>query len=124
MNFDIDILEMHHREKVDAPSGTALVMGKAAAAGRGQDFDAVKTLSREGQTGKRPSGEIGFATLRGGTVPGEHVVVFAGDDERIEIGHRAGDRQIFARGAVQAAAWLAGKDPALYTMNDVLGLND
>jgi 4-hydroxy-tetrahydrodipicolinate reductase len=124
MNFDIDILEMHHREKVDAPSGTALVMGKAAAKGRGQDFDGVKNLSREGQTGKRPSGEIGFATLRGGTVPGEHVVVFAGDDERIEIGHRAGDRHIFARGAVQAATWLAGKQPALYTMNDVLGLND
>jgi len=124
MGFDIDVQEIHHREKIDAPSGTALVLGKAAAKGRGQDFDSVKKLSREGETGRRPQGEIGFATLRGGTVPGEHVVVFAGDDERIEIGHRAGDRQIFARGAVQAAAWLAGKDPALYTMNDVLGLTD
>jgi len=122
--FDIDVLEMHHRQKIDAPSGTALVLGKAAAKGRGQDFDAVKKLSREGETGQRPTGEIGFATLRGGTVPGDHTVVFAGEDERIEIGHRAGDRQIFARGAVQAAAWLAGKDPALYTMIDVLGLND
>lgn len=124
MNFDIDILEMHHRQKIDAPSGTALVLGKAAAKGRQQEFDAVKQLSREGETGQRPSGEIGFATLRGGTVPGDHMVVFAGEDERIEIGHRAGDRQIFARGAVQAATWLAGKSPALYTMNDVLGLTD
>lgn len=124
LNFDIDVLEMHHRQKIDAPSGTALVLGKAAAKGRKQDFDVVKMLSREGETGQRPSGEIGFATLRGGTVPGDHMVVFAGDDERIEIGHRAGDRQVFARGAVQAATWLAGKSPALYTMNDVLGLTD
>jgi len=123
LGFDIDVLEMHHRQKVDAPSGTALVLGKAAAQGRKQDFDAVKRLSREGETGQRPSGEIGFATLRGGTVPGDHMVVFAGDDERIEIGHRAGDRQVFARGAVQASTWLAGKPPALYTMNDVLGLD-
>ena len=123
-DFDIDILEMHHRQKVDAPSGTALVLGKAAAKGRGVDFDAVKRLSREGQTGARPSGEIGFATLRGGTVPGDHQVVFAGTDERIEIGHRAADRGIFAAGAVQAAAWLAGREPGLYTMNDVLGLAD
>ena len=123
-DFDIDILEMHHRQKVDAPSGTALVLGKAAAKGRGVDFDAVKRLSREGQTGARPSGEIGFATLRGGTVPGDHQVVFAGTDARIEIGHRAADRGIFAAGAVQAAAWLAGQEPGLYTMNDVLGLAD
>jgi 4-hydroxy-tetrahydrodipicolinate reductase len=122
LGFEIDVQEMHHREKVDAPSGTALVLGKAAAKGRGQDFDTVKKLSREGDTGRRPQGEIGFATLRGGTVSGDHMVVFAGDDERIEIGHRAGDRRIFARGAVQAANWLAGKEPALYTMNDVLGL--
>jgi len=121
--FDIDILEMHHNQKIDAPSGTALVLGKAAAQGRGQDFDAVKQLSREGDTGKRPVGEIGFATLRGGTVPGDHTVMFAGYDERIEISHHAGDRQIFARGAVQAAAWLGGKGPGLYTMKDVLGLN-
>lgn len=121
-SFDIDILEMHHNQKIDAPSGTALVLGKAAAKGRGRDFDAVKRLSREGDTGARPVGEIGFATLRGGTVPGDHTVVYAGADERIEIGHRAGDRRIFARGAIEAAAWLAGKAPALYTMNDVLGL--
>ena len=121
--FDIDILEMHHNQKIDAPSGTALVLGKAAAKGRQRDFDDVKCLSREGDTGKRPVGEIGFATLRGGTVPGDHMVVYAGADERIEIGHRAGDRRIFARGAIQAAAWLAGKEPGLYTMNDVLGLD-
>lgn len=123
-DFDIDVLEMHHRQKVDAPSGTALVLGKAAALGRGVDFDSVKQLSREGQTGARTRGEIGFATLRGGTVPGDHQVVFAGTDERIEIGHRAADRSIFAAGAVQAAVWLHGRDPGLYTMSDVLGLTD
>ncbi|MDH3738426.1 MAG: 4-hydroxy-tetrahydrodipicolinate reductase [Alphaproteobacteria bacterium] len=121
--FDIEIVEMHHRHKVDAPSGTALGLGQAAAAGRGVDFDAVKVLSREGITGARKPGDIGFATLRGGDVVGEHSVVFAGAGERIELSHRATDRAIFARGAVRAALWTAGKPAGLYTMNDVLGLS-
>lgn len=121
--FDIDIVEMHHRHKVDAPSGTALGLGQAAAAGRGVDFDEVKVLSREGITGERRRGDIGFATLRGGDVVGEHTVIFAGAGERIELSHRATDRAIFARGAVRAALWSAGKPPGLYTMNDVLGLS-
>lgn len=120
--FDIEIVEMHHRHKVDAPSGTALGLGLAAAAGRGVDFDAVKVLSREGITGERRRGDIGFASLRGGDVVGEHSVVFAGAGERIEISHRATDRAIFARGAVRAALWTAGAPAGLYTMNDVLGL--
>jgi len=114
---------MHHRHKVDAPSGTALGLGQAAAAGRGVDFDAVKVLSREGITGERKRGDIGFATLRGGDVVGEHTVTFAGAGERIELSHRATDRAIFARGAVRAALWTAGKPAGLYTMNDVLGLS-
>ena len=121
--FDIEIVEMHHRHKVDAPSGTALGLGQAAAAGRGVDFDAVKQLSREGITGERKPGDIGFATLRGGDVVGEHTVVFAGAGERIEVSHRATDRAIFARGALRAALWTAGKPAGLYTMNDVLGLS-
>ncbi|NKB49252.1 MAG: 4-hydroxy-tetrahydrodipicolinate reductase [Alphaproteobacteria bacterium] len=122
-DFDIEIVEMHHRHKIDAPSGTALGLGQAAAAGREVDFDAVKTLSREGITGERKSGDIGFATLRGGDVVGEHSVIFAGAGERIELSHRATDRAIFARGAVRAALWTAGKPAGLYTMNDVLGLS-
>jgi 4-hydroxy-tetrahydrodipicolinate reductase len=122
-DFDIDIVEMHHRHKVDAPSGTALGLGQAAAAGRGVDFDAVKVLSREGITGERKRGDIGFATLRGGDVVGEHTVVFAGAGERIELSHKATDRAIFARGAVRAALWTAGKPAGLYTMADVLGLS-
>ncbi len=120
--FDIEIVEMHHRHKVDAPSGTALGLGQAAAAGRGVDFDTVKVLSREGITGERTPGNIGFAALRGGDVVGEHSVVFAGAGERIELSHRATDRAIFARGAVRAALWTAGKPAGFYTMNDVLGL--
>lgn len=122
-DFDIEIVEMHHRHKVDAPSGTALGLGQAAAAGRGVDFDTAKVLSREGITGERAQGNIGFATLRGGDVVGEHTVVFAGAGERIELSHRATDRAIFARGAVRAALWTAGKPAGLYTMNDVLGLS-
>ncbi len=122
-DFDIDIVEMHHHHKVDAPSGTALGLGQAAAAGRGVDFDTVKVLSREGITGERKRGDIGFATLRGGDVVGEHTVVFAGAGERIELTHRATDRGIFARGAVRAALWTAGKPAGLYSMNDVLGLS-
>lgn len=119
-DFDIEIVEMHHRNKVDAPSGTALSMGKAAAAGRGVDFDKVAVLSREGQTGIRPKGEIGFATLRGGDVIGDHSVVFAGQGERIEINHKSSSRGIYANGAVKAAIWLADKPPALYSMQDML----
>jgi 4-hydroxy-tetrahydrodipicolinate reductase len=122
-DFDIEIVEMHHHHKVDAPSGTALGLGQAAAAGRGVDFDAVKVLSREGITGARTTGSIGFATLRGGDVVGEHTVVFAGAGERVELSHRANDRAIFARGAVRAALWTAGKPAGLYAMADVLGLS-
>lgn len=121
-DYDIDILEMHHRHKIDAPSGTALLLGKAAAEGRGVDFEKVSKLSREGQTGARPRGEIGFATLRGGDVPGEHSVMFAAEGERIELTHKAGNREVFARGAVAAAQWVNDKEPGLYDMKDVLGL--
>ncbi len=122
-DFDIEIVEMHHKHKVDAPSGTALSLGEAAARGRGVDFDAVKTLSREGITGARDRGTIGFASLRGGDVVGEHSVVFAGAGERIELTHRATDRGIFARGAVRAARWTSGRAPGFYAMADVLGLD-
>jgi len=121
-DFDIEIVEMHHRHKVDAPSGTALGLGRAAAAGRGVSLDEVGVLSREGQTGARRRGAIGFATLRGGDVAGEHSVVFAADGERIELTHKATSRQIFARGAVRAALWARNKPPGLYTMFDVLEL--
>lgn len=120
--WDIEIVEMHHNRKVDAPSGTAVGLGRAAAAGRGRVFDDVAVLSREGHTGPRNPGEIGFATLRGGDVIGEHTVVFAGPSERLELGHRAGDRHIFANGAVRAARWVVGRAPGLYSMRDVLGL--
>ena len=122
-DFDIEIVEMHHRHKVDAPSGTAIGLGEAAAAGRGVEFDAEKILSREGITGARGRGKIGFASLRGGDVVGEHSVIFAGEGERIELTHRATDRAIFARGAVRAARWTAGQAPGLYNMHDVLGLS-
>jgi 4-hydroxy-tetrahydrodipicolinate reductase len=122
-DFDIEILEMHHRHKVDAPSGTALMLGKAAAQGRGVDLDQVGVRVRDGHTGARRRGDIGFATLRGGSVVGEHSVVFAADGELIELRHRAADRGIFARGAVKAALWGRGKRPGLYSMMDVLGLD-
>ncbi|MFO1060994.1 MAG: 4-hydroxy-tetrahydrodipicolinate reductase [Dongiaceae bacterium] len=121
-DWDIDILEMHHRHKVDAPSGTALALGRAAAAGRGVALDAVARRSRDGLVGARPAGEIGFATLRGGDVVGDHLVIFAAEGERIELGHRAGSRLVFARGAVHAALWARGQPPGLYGMADVLGL--
>lgn len=120
--WDIEIVEMHHNKKVDAPSGTAVGLGRAAAAGRDRAFDDVAVLSREGHTGPRKPGEIGFATLRGGDVIGEHTVVFAGPSERIELGHRAGGRHIFANGAVKAARWVVGQPAGLYSMRDVLGL--
>ena len=121
-DFDIEIVEMHHKHKVDAPSGTALSLGEAAARGRGVDFDTEKVLSREGITGARERGNIGFATLRGGDVVGEHTVIFAGAGERIELTHRATDRGIFARGAVRAALWTRDRAPGFYAMADVLGV--
>ncbi|WP_339861979.1 4-hydroxy-tetrahydrodipicolinate reductase [Paremcibacter congregatus] len=121
-DFDIEILEMHHRHKVDAPSGTALSLGKAAAEGRGVDLETVADKVRDGITGERTRGDIGFATLRGGNVAGEHTVSFNAYDERIELTHKAGDRAIFARGAVKAALWATTQDPGLYDMFDVLGL--
>jgi 4-hydroxy-tetrahydrodipicolinate reductase len=121
-DFDIEIVETHHRHKVDAPSGTALALGKAAAAGRGVALDAVAQRARDGHTGARRRGDIGFAVLRGGDVVGDHSVVFAGTGERIELTHRAGDRRIYSRGAVRAAVWAAGRAPGLYGMSDVLGL--
>lgn len=120
--WDIEILEMHHRHKVDAPSGTALLLGEAAAAGRGTELGFDRVDSRAGLVGARTEGTIGFASLRGGTVVGDHIVVFAGEGERIELGHRGEDRSIFARGAVKAALWLADKPAGRYAMAEVLGL--
>ena len=123
-SFDIEILEMHHNKKVDAPSGTALLLGRAAAEGRGVDLNQRSVKSRDGHTGARTLGNIGFAALRGGTVVGEHNVIFAGPAERLELVHRAEDRMIFARGALHAALWARGQNPRLYSMADVLGLSD
>lgn len=121
-DFDIEILEMHHRHKVDAPSGTALLLGEAAAAGRGVALAGNDVRVRDGHTGVRKSGSIGFASLRGGSVVGDHSVVLAGTGERITLAHHAEDRAIFARGAVKAALWARGRKPGLYSMRDVLGL--
>lgn len=121
-NYDIEILEMHHRMKVDSPSGTALLLGEAAAKGRGMALAQHQLRGRDGNTGARPDGAIGFASLRGGTVVGDHLVTLAGPFERIELTHRAEDRMIFARGALAAARWGQGKKPGLYSMADVLGL--
>ena len=123
-SFDIEIVEMHHNKKIDAPSGTALMFGRAAAEGRGIDLAAHSARGRDGETGARKAGDIGFASLRGGTVVGEHSVIFAGPAERIELVHRAEDRMIFARGALHAALWARGQKPGLYSMADVLGLKD
>ncbi|MSP45698.1 MAG: 4-hydroxy-tetrahydrodipicolinate reductase [Xanthobacteraceae bacterium] len=123
-SFDIEIFEMHHKKKIDAPSGTALMFGRAAAEGRGIDLATHSARGRDGETGARKPGDIGFASLRGGTVVGEHSVIFAGSAERIELIHRAEDRMIFARGALHAALWARGKAPGLYSMADVLGLKD
>jgi 4-hydroxy-tetrahydrodipicolinate reductase len=120
--WDIEIVEMHHRHKADAPSGTALLLGAAAAEGRGIDLAAMSDRGRDGITGPRAPGRIGFASLRGGSVAGDHKLVFAGEGERIELGHRAESREIFARGAIRAALWLYGRPPGLYAMTDVLGL--
>jgi 4-hydroxy-tetrahydrodipicolinate reductase len=119
--YDIEIVEMHHRHKVDAPSGTALALGHAAAKGRDVNLDDVADKVRDGITGARRSGDIGFATLRGGDVVGDHTVMFAGPGERVEITHKAASREIFASGAVRAAIWACGQKPGLYSMQDVLG---
>jgi len=123
-DYDIEIFEMHHNKKIDAPSGTALMLGKAAAAGRGIDLAMHSARGRDGMTGARKRGDIGFASLRGGTNVGEHRVMFAGPSEILELTHRAEDRLIFARGALHAALWARGQKPGLYSMADVLGLAD
>jgi 4-hydroxy-tetrahydrodipicolinate reductase len=121
-DWDIEILEMHHKRKVDAPSGTALLLGEAAAKGRNVDLASQSVRVRDGHTGARQSGTIGFATLRGGSVIGEHSVLFAGEGEIVSMSHSAADRSIFARGAIKAALWARDKKPGLYSMLDVLGL--
>ena len=122
VSFDIEILEMHHRGKIDAPSGTALMLGEAAASGRGIALEGHSARGRDGVTGARRSGDIGFASLRGGTAAGDHSVFFSGPSERLVLSHHAEDRMIFAHGALKAALWAHGKKPGLYSMADVLGL--
>jgi len=122
-DYDVEILEMHHNRKVDAPSGTALMLGEAAATGRGIALREHSVRVRDGHTGPREAGMIGFATLRGGSVVGDHSVILAGPGERITLSHSAGDRGIFARGAVKAALWARDRKPGLYSMQDVLGLS-
>ena len=121
-DYDIEVAEAHHRRKVDAPSGTALMLGEAAAGGRGVDLAGAQIRGRDGLTGPRPEGAIGFSVLRGGGIVGEHSVVFAAEDEIVTLSHSARDRGLFARGALIAAAWAAGRPPGLYGMADVLGL--
>ncbi len=121
-DWDIEIVEMHHRHKVDAPSGTALLLGEAAAKGRDIDLKANSERGRDGITGARSAGAIGFASLRGGSVAGDHSIIFASDNERIELIHRAESRAIFAKGAVKAALWIAAQDAGRYSMNEVLGI--
>ena len=121
-DFDVEVVEIHHRMKVDAPSGTALLLGTAAAAGRDVALEDASVRGRDGVTGARARGTIGFASLRGGTVVGDHSVVFAGDGERIELTHKGEDRAIYGRGAIRAVLWARGRKPGLYAMTDVLGL--
>jgi len=123
-SYDVEILEMHHKDKIDAPSGTALMLGQAAAAGRGINLEDHSARGRDGVTGARRSGDIGFASLRGGTAAGDHSVIFAGPFERLTLSHHAEDRVLFAHGALKAALWAHGKPPGLYSMADVLGLGD
>jgi 4-hydroxy-tetrahydrodipicolinate reductase len=120
--YDVEIVEVHHRHKVDAPSGTALALGESAARGLGRDLKSVAVYGREGHTGARETQAIGFATVRGGDVIGDHTVMYLGDGERLELSHKASSRQNFAAGAVRAAVWLARQDPGSYTMREVLGL--
>ena len=122
-DYDIEIAEMHHRHKVDAPSGTALALGAAAAKGRGVNLEDVSDRGRDGEAGPRIAGDIGFSVIRGGDVAGDHTVIFAGHGERVELTHKAGSREIFARGAIRAALWTEGRAPGLYSMRDVLGLD-
>lgn len=122
--FDIEVVEMHHKHKIDAPSGTALGLGEAAARGRNVSLDTHGVFTRHGQTGAREEGTIGFATLRGGDVIGDHTVMFAGPQERLELTHKAQDRGVFASGAVRAALWAVQQKAGLYDMTDVLGLKD
>ncbi len=122
-DWDIEIVEMHHRMKVDAPSGTAVLLGEAAAEGRAVELAEARVAVRDGQVGARQPGTIGFAALRGGTVVGDHKVIFAGAGERLELAHVAEDRSLFAQGAVKAALWGRGRKPGLYSMADVLGLD-
>lgn len=122
-DYDIEIVEMHHRHKVDAPSGTALALGQAAADGRGVDLETVSERVRDGHTGARTKGDIGFATLRGGDVVGDHTVLFAADGERIELTHKATSRAVFVKGAVRSAVWSSSQPPGLYSLRDVLGLS-
>jgi 4-hydroxy-tetrahydrodipicolinate reductase len=120
--WDAEIFEAHHKNKVDAPSGTAIAIGKSVAAGRGVDLKKAAVYAREGETGKRKKGKIGFSVARGGDVVGEHTVYFYGEGERVELGHVATNRALFARGALRAALWTKGKKPGLYSMKDILGL--
>ncbi len=121
-DYDIEVFEAHHRRKVDAPSGTALMLGRAAAMGRNVDLKEVEVRARDGVTGPRRTGDIGFSVQRGGDIIGEHSVTFAADDEILTLSHSARDRSLFARGAVQAARWVVGKPPGHYDMQDVLGM--
>ena len=122
--WDIEVFEAHHRRKVDAPSGTALMLGEAAARGRNMTLEALRTPAREGITGAREAGSISFSALRAGGIVGEHAVVFGSEDEVLTLSHSARDRSLFARGAVEAALWVARKPPGLYDMQDVLGFRD
>jgi len=123
-DYDIEVLEMHHRHKIDAPSGTALALGEALASGRGVNLEDVKQAVRDGQTGPRKRGDIGFATLRGGDVAGEHEIIFAAEGERLILGHKASSRQVFSAGAIRAAFWARAQRPGLYSMGNVLGFDD
>lgn len=123
-DYDVEVVEAHHRHKVDSPSGTALSMGEAVADGLGRNLKEVAIYGREGQVGARPAKEIGFATVRGGDVVGDHTVMFLADGERVEIAHKASSRMSFARGAVRASVWVAEKSAGLFDMQDVLGLRD
>ena len=122
--FDVEIVEAHHRHKADAPSGTALALGRAVAEGRGGELEALRRDGRSGMSGERPNGEIAFHALRGGEIVGEHEVAFIGADERLLLGHIASDRALFASGALRAARWMAGRAPGTYSMRDVLGLSE
>jgi len=119
-NFDVEILEMHHNQKIDSPSGTALLLGSAVAKGRDIDLEKNARLQRIGKDAKRIKGEIGFSSLRGGDVVGDHTVIFAGDGERLELTHKASNRDIFAQGAIRAAIWASAQNPGFYSMRDVL----